>query len=59
MNINKNFKQFIVKLLDLKNGNTLNKHQKKSNINKEKVGKNNIQNGSNEESKEEEFDLGA
>jgi len=59
MNVNKNFKQFIQKLLNLKNNNTLNKN----NPNKEKnIGKNirkdNVQNGINEEYEEEEFDLG-
>lgn len=57
MNVNRNFKKFIDKLLDLKNNNTLTKH-KKNTKDKEKKEKNNNNNGSNEESKEEEFDLG-
>ena len=59
MNVNKNFKQFITKLLNLKNDNVFNKpNPNKLNPGGKYVRKDNIQHGSNEESKEEEFDLG-
>lgn len=59
MNVNKNFKQFITKLLNLKNNNVFNKpNPNKLNQGGKHVRKDNIQHGNNEESKEEEFDLG-